>query len=358
MKAVKELQTFTTSGGAKVYQIPMEAFPGLVTFAYLVLHHDLCVLIDTGSGYGESDQQLIQGIQAVDELTSGQPVRFENLTHVLITHGHIDHFGGLEKVTSSSNALVGVHELDRRNITNYEERRAYILRRLENYLIEAGVGSQRKEYILELYRFTKQLFKSLPVDFTYKDINMQLGDFEFIHVPGHSAGHVVIRLDDILFCGDHILTDITPHQSPEELAARTGLDHYLNSLDRLEGWASNIRLALCGHNRVITDIPQRIAEIKKMHMERLEIVMNFFKSPQTIYALSEYLFGEANGYDALLAIEEAGAHVEYLYQRGMLVLDNYEQMESTSEPIPLYYKRQSPSAITMRHLKGDKHVRF
>ena len=136
------------------------------------------------------------------------------------------------------------------------------------------------------------------------------------------------------------MTDITPHQAPEELTAGTGLDHYLNSLDRLENWAKTIRLALCGHNSVITDIPKRIDEIKKMHMERLEIVMEFFETPQTINALSDYLFDEANGYDALLAVEEAGAHVEYLYQRGMVVLDNYEQLERTVEPVPLYYKRQ------------------
>jgi glyoxylase-like metal-dependent hydrolase (beta-lactamase superfamily II) len=340
MKAVESLNAFTTSAGAKVYQIPMEAFPGLMTFAYLVLHQDLCVLIDTGSGYGDSNQQLIQGFQAIDELIAGKTVRVEDLTHVLITHGHIDHIGGLEEVTSRSSAKVGVHELDSRNITNYKERRIFILRRLEQYLIEAGVETKRREYILELYRFTKQLFQSVPINFTYNDINMQLGDFEIFHVPGHCAGHVVIRLHDILFCGDHILTDITPHQAPEELTAGTGLDHYLNSLDGVEEWAKNIRLALCGHNSAITDIPKRIAEIKQMHMERLEIVMDFLKTPKTINTLSDHLFGEANGYDALLAVEEAGAHVEYLYQRGLVVLNNYEQLEGTIEPIPLYYKRQ------------------
>ena len=339
MKFVQELKTYDTSAGAKVYQIPMEAFPGLLTFAYLILHQDLCVLIDTGSGYGESNQQLVEGLQAVNKPGSSQPLRLEDLTHVLITHGHIDHIGGLLEVTARSDALVGVHELDRRNITNYEERRGYILRRLENYLIEAGVESERRDYILGLYRYMKQLFRSVPVDFVYSDINMQLGEFEFLHVPGHCAGHVAIRLHDLLFCGDHVLTDITPHQSPEELTHWTGLGHYLQSLDRLEEWAIDIRLTLCGHKREIKDLPSRIKAIKKMHMQRLETVMEFFESPNTVNALANELFGSAEGYDALLAIEEAGAHVEYLYQRGMLTLENYEQMENSIEPFPLYYKR-------------------
>jgi glyoxylase-like metal-dependent hydrolase (beta-lactamase superfamily II) len=339
MKSVNDLQVFESSGGAKVYQIPMDAFPGLRTFAYLVIHQNLTVLIDTGSGFGESNQQLIQGIQSAEYL-SGQRVRLEDITHILITHGHIDHIGGLVEITSRTSALVGVHELDRRNITNYEERRGYILRRLEHYLIEAGVESERREYILGLYRFMKQLFQSVPVDFVYSDINMQLGDFKFLHVPGHCAGHVVIRLHDLLFCGDHILTDITPHQAPEELTPWTGLGHYLQSLDRLESWAPDVKLTLSGHNKVIEDLTHRTNEIKQMHKERLELVMDFFESPNTIFALSEDLFGLADGYDALLAIEEAGAHVEYLYQRGKLSLENYEEMENSFEPIPLNYKRQ------------------
>ena len=339
MKVMKELQTFETSLGARVYQIPVEAFPGFWAFAYLIVYEDELVLIDAGSGIGDSNQQLTNGILEAGLADPGRNFTLEDLTHVLITHGHIDHFGGLTNILSNSNALVGVHELDRRNLTNYEERRVLILRKLENYLIEAGVEAESRENLLGLYRFTKQLFQSLPVDFSYEDINMTLGEFEFLHVPGHCAGHVVIRLHDILFCGDHILSDITPHQAPEQLTSWTGLDHYLHSLDAVELWSDGIKLALCGHKKVITDLPARIMEIRAMHMERLEMVMEFFRSTQTIQDLSKSLFRRANGYNALLAIEEAGAHVEYLYQRGLLAIDNYDQLESTKEPITLFYKR-------------------
>ncbi len=341
MREVKELRTFETSLGARVYQIPMEAFPGLWTFAYLVVDKNLRVLIDAGSGFGDSNQQLLSGIQQAGLIESSRKFSFEDLTHVLITHGHIDHFGGLWEITSKSDALVGVHELDRHNITNYEERSALLSRRMENYLIEAGVESVDRENLLSLFRFTKQLFQSVQIDFTYDDMGLELDDFEFLHVPGHSAGHVVIRFHDILFCGDHILTDITPHQAPEQLSTWTGLDHYLHSLDMLEIWATDIQLALCGHEKVITDLPARIDEIREMHMQRLQLVMDFFRSPQTIYSLSNFLFAEANGYNALLAIEETGAHVEYLHQRGRLVIDNYEQIESAGKPIKHYYRCQS-----------------
>jgi glyoxylase-like metal-dependent hydrolase (beta-lactamase superfamily II) len=186
---------------------------------------------------------------------------------------------------------------------------------------------------------TKELIHSVPVDFTFEASGMRLGPFEFLHVPGHSAGQVVIRLNDVLFCGDHVIMDITPHQSPERLTFGTGLDHYLHSLDLLREWARPISLTLSGHNRQITDLNSRILEIRKTHSERLELVLDFFKETHTINELSKKLFGKVNGYNVLLALEEAGAHVEYLYQRGRLTIENLDELDSMIGPIPLKYRR-------------------
>lgn len=339
MNKGKSIQAFETSNGSRIYQIPIEAFPGFWGYTYLVIYGDTRVLIDTGSGIGDSNEHLEAGIWEAGVIDSGRNLPMDELTHVLITHGHIDHFGGLEYVLSHADALVGVHELDRRNLTNFEERRVLITRRLEKFLIEAGVSQEDRENLLGIYRFTKDLYHSVKVDFTYEAVGMRMGPFEFLHVPGHCAGHVVIRLDGFLFCGDHILTDITPHQAPEQLTAWTGLDHYLHSLDEVERWAIGTQLALCGHKNTIDDLPARIKEIREMHQARLAVVLDYFSTPNTTHTLSKHLFGQTNGYNALLAIEEAGAHVEYLYQRGELGIENLDEIEMTIDPIPLYFKR-------------------
>jgi len=335
---VKKIELFETCSRIPICQIPLEAFPGFWTYAYLVMHEEFKVLIDTGSGFGESKDQLVKGIDVAGKSIQGDTFSLSDLTHILITHGHVDHFGGLSEICSRTDALVGVHELDRRNLTSFHERRTINLHNLSDYLIGAGVNGEKRESMLDFYRITMQLFNSVDVDFGYEEINMQLGPFRFLHVPGHSGGHVVIRLDDVLFCGDHILTDITPHQAPEQLSTWCGLNHYLKSLELVEQWAGDVRMALCGHKRVITDLPARILEIRDMHMDRLEEVLLFFRSPNTVEALSGSLFGETNGFNALLAIEEAGAHVEYLYQRGMLTIENYDQLEGSNGPVVLNYQ--------------------
>jgi glyoxylase-like metal-dependent hydrolase (beta-lactamase superfamily II) len=196
------------------------------------------------------------------------------------------------------------------------------------------------------------LFRSVPVDFTYEAEGMKLGPFEFLHVPGHCPGQVVIRLHDVLFSGDHVLSVISPHQSPERLTLHTGLSHYIDSLALLEEWDHGARLALGGHNNPIEDLKGRLEEIRQLHASRLRKMLEILKKPHTIAETAEALFHRKDGYDVLLAIEEAGAHVEYLYQRGLLRISNTDELEVQSGSVAIRYQRlNDPVAARMNLLE-------
>ena len=57
------METFETGEGARIFRIPLEAFLGLWTYVHLVLFGPYRVLIDTGSGYGESNEHLEAGFR-------------------------------------------------------------------------------------------------------------------------------------------------------------------------------------------------------------------------------------------------------------------------------------------------------
>lgn len=336
------IRGFSSRTGARIFQLPLELFPGFWGYAYLVLidqfgEPPMRVLIDAGSGVGNSNANLEAGLAAVSAAT-GVPANLPDLTHILITHGHIDHFGGLGYIRPLTPARIGVHELDWRIIANYEERLAVAVRRLEVFLIEAGVMAEYRTKMLEMYQFTKGLYHSVTVDFTYETCGMRVGPFEMLHVPGHCAGHVVIRLDEVLFAGDHILAEISPHQAPERITLSTGLEHYFKSLAALLAWGTDIKLVLGGHKEPIYALEQRVGEIETLHRQRLAQALEILNQPGTISDVSQALFGKVHGYNILLAVEEAGAHVEYLYQHGKLAIHNLAELESNPDPSPVIYR--------------------
>ncbi|MEW6567759.1 MAG: MBL fold metallo-hydrolase [Chloroflexota bacterium] len=333
------VEVFQSSGRARVYRLPMEVFPGFWAFAHLVVADGFVALIDAGSGFGLANEHLEAAFTSVRR-QHGEAVDLASLTHVLITHAHIDHFGGLPFVRSRSRAPIGVHELDLRVLTNYEQRLAIVAHRLKQFLLEAGVPAERQETLMSLYLLNKQLFSSMDVDFVFQGVEGSLGPLHWLHVPGHCPGHVVFRIDDILLVGDHVLPEISPHQSPERLSHFTGLAHYLDSLDRALAWAPGVKIALGGHQGPIRDLPARAAAIRELHAARLERVLELLQEPSTVAEVGDRLFPNAQGYHALLAIEEAGAHVEYLEQRGHLVIENLGHLHR-GDLVPIRHQRRA-----------------
>ena len=311
---------FETSGGAKIHRIPLEVFPHFWAYVYVVRKNEFCILIDSGSGTESSHQNLLEGLAKAGLGPS-------DLTHVLLTHAHIDHFGGLSKLRPITDAKLGVHELDLQTVAHHEARLALIGRRLASFLAETGMSEESREQVLSMYRLSKAIYTSTPVDFTYQAIDMQLGPFELVHLPGHCPGHVAIRLNDVVFCGDMVVAGVTPHLSPESINPYSGLDHYLESLSRLQHWAKDARLILNGHNDVITDLPAQIESTKQNILRRMGKAVDALKEPLTIEQICTAVYGETSGYNQMLVIEKTGAYVEYLYEHGMIEIVNAGEME-------------------------------
>lgn len=336
MSSLPPIQQFKSSTGARIYRIPVEAFPGFIAYCYILLEAGVPTLIDTGSGLGNSTDHLMRGIAAVrDEF--GEALELRDIKRILITHGHIDHFGGVAFVQEQTGAQIGIHELDRRVLVAYEERVVIATKDLRVYLERAGVRDETRQRMMEMYGFAKKTFRSVNVDFSLHE-NMELDGLRFIHTPGHCPGQVCILIGDVLISADHILARITPHQAPESITPYTGLGHYLEALTKtaqIEG----IRLALGGHEDPIEHVYERIETIRASHQRKLERVLDTIRQagkPCTISDISKALYPERHGYEVLLALEEVGAHVEYLYHHGQLAICNLDEVEREDNPALQY----------------------
>jgi glyoxylase-like metal-dependent hydrolase (beta-lactamase superfamily II) len=122
--------------------------------------------------------------------------------------------------------------------------------------------------------------KTIPDFHLIDDGNIiEMGDYNLkcISTPGHTEGHICLYDEDkrILFSGDHILFDITPHIESWAYQINS-LKNYMDSLDKVYNLPVNI--VLPGHRNFFTDLTGRIDELKEHHQLRADEVLDVVES--------------------------------------------------------------------------------
>lgn len=341
MKPSQPVEFYRAANGAQIFRIAVEAFTDFYAWVYLVIAGTTVTLLDAGSSYPASIRDLLAGFDIMRS-QFGVAITPADIGSILITHGHIDHYGGLNALLPHTpQARIAVHELDLRVLTNHSERVVMLSRRLDHFLQEAGVSDQTRPKLMQMYTIYKTFFRSVAVHEVIRQDATLPGGLEVYHTPGHCPGMLVARVGDVLLAADQVLPRISPHQAPESITSYTGLGHYLESLRKVKAM-TGIRLALGGHQDAIPDLYGRIEEIEQAHQARLartlDICAQAGATGANIVEVSQALFERLSGYNVLLGLEEAGAHVEYLYQRGLLAVANIEEQEKNGNPI-IRYKR-------------------
>lgn len=137
---------------------------------YLLKNGDEGVLIDCG---GNGNDLVLAAKQAGVSIKA-----------VLLTHGHIDHIEGIDKVTQCFGCRVYLHTLD--------------------------IGFLKKPH----YNLSQRVYQR-PVVVLAKAEEVQNGQvikaaglsFKVIHTPGHTPGSVCYKCGDILFTGDTLFKE-------------------------------------------------------------------------------------------------------------------------------------------------------
>ncbi|RLL46836.1 MBL fold metallo-hydrolase [Oceanobacillus piezotolerans] len=280
------------------------------------LNHVNCFIAEGEHGWTVIDAGIHnhETVKRWDEELKGKEV-----TDILVTHYHPDHFGYVGGLQQKHNAQVSMTEIDANNgKTSWEEE--FLSKLIENYLL-AGVPSNISNKMKgNTEDFIAQVTPYPTINHHFEDgEKIQIGKFEYevIFTPGHSDGMVTFYNEekDTLLSTDHILPKITPNISYWFHGDPNPLGSYFKSLDKIK--RLNVDFVIPSHGKPFHRANERIAEIKDHHDERLNRTLEIIKSGSTVFQTSEKLFNKKlNVHETRFAIGETVAHLEFLRRKG------------------------------------------
>jgi len=158
-----------------------------------------------GSGYVLIDTGYAEYYKAFRKRLKKAGVEPEEIRYVFLTHAHDDHDGFLNDVLAITDAKVILHPKAIEGLLKGQNS------------FEGGCSSRLAWLFCQvLALFGKGEHKYPPLKEEYRDRLITIDSAEFkklklpfsvIETPGHTADHIAMMMDGILFCGDAAMND-------------------------------------------------------------------------------------------------------------------------------------------------------
>ncbi len=304
-----------------IFRIPIPVpLPLKFVYAYAVMDPQGIWIIDLGMDVPEARQAWASADQALGLSARG-------VAGVIVTHYHPDHIGLAQFAYDLWHAPVHLLEGEiaiARRI--FEDSPTAI--DMATFLQKNGAPAEEVLF-LKREENARRTIVHLPTELVALEDGQRipLSDttLQIIQQSGHTDHQAVIydEARQVLFCGDQILSRITPNISLWPDSDPNPLASYLSSLNRLKEYP--IRMGLPAHEHLIDDLNARIDAIIAHHYERGDEVEQLLDEPQTGYQVARRLFKRPlNPYQMRFALSETLAHLEYLRLAQRIARDDDE----------------------------------
>ncbi len=253
------------------------------TNSYLVGTGDVA-LIDPGPDNAAHGAALLAALQ-----------KGERISHILVTHAHIDH----SPLARSMAEALGV--------------KVYAF----------GPASAGRSQQMQVLAATGLVAGGEGIDADFRpDVRLSDGEalahgdwhLTALHTPGHLSNHLCFAAGDILFSGDHVMGWASSLVSPPD----GDMADYMAALHRLA--ARDWSVIHSGHGPAIPDPAARLAFLIRHRNEReAAILARLALAPATIPALTQTLYAETPPALHPAAARNVLAHLLDLVGRGRVI---------------------------------------
>ena len=275
------------------------------------------LFFDTGIGTPE-------GVAALRAGADSAGLDLRRCTQIVVSHGHVDHFGNAQLLSELSGAPVWLHSGDVEKVVGEDpwEARAPTY---ASFLRRQGVPEEELPRMLSVGRHSGKFSRRVDPD---RSRTLSEGDrfhagkvrLEVLHLPGHTPGLVCLWDPEhrLLFADDHLLARTSPNpflELVDERTTRRALVQYLHSIGRVR--ALDVDWVLPGHGAPFQGHRAAIDSLLRFYERRQEKLLGALSGgPRTPVELSVALFGAQEGPRLYLTLSEVVGNLEVMEDAG------------------------------------------
>jgi glyoxylase-like metal-dependent hydrolase (beta-lactamase superfamily II) len=278
------------------------------------------LMFDSGLGTPRAEAALARGFARAGR-------RFDEVTRIVISHGHVDHYGAVRTVMEQAGRPIPVlaHRADIPKIAEsgwrWRDRMPLYAAHLARLGVPPEVVTAIGQEASRGFGMARRVPEVTPLE-PGEVLRAKHVALEVHHMPGHTPGLVCLYDRDrrLFLSGDHLLEKVSPNPLIElgpggEEGTFRPLLAYLDSIGRLHGLEVEIVLPGHGspfghHRRVI----EGLLEFYRKRQAKLRDVLAH--GPLTGYEVTKALFPRAGPGDLFLVVSETIANLEVLEARG------------------------------------------
>jgi len=291
------------------------------TNVYVIEGSDGHIMVDCGWDSQESLWALQEGIKAAN-------LKLRDITKVVITHIHPDHYGLSSKIKQICGAQVAIHRIDAGFIPPRYKDFANLIKKTEELLRQNGVPDNELPQLKEASLWMNKYVTPDAPEVMLEDgdtISNDSFEFEVLWTPGHSPGHICLYEQErrFILTGDHVLYDTNPHIGLNPQSGDNPLGNYITSLKKLE--RLKVHFILPGHGPMFNALGLRIEGILQHHEERKRAIMQALRDGlKTAYEVAQQIpwmvdegrssFQDLAVWDRRMAVTETLAHLRLLME--------------------------------------------
>ncbi len=295
--------------------------------SYLVRGDKGFLMVDTGWNIDAAYQAVAAQLAEI-----GADIR--QISQIVITHIHPDHYGLAGRLKEISHARLYVHRLDTALVQDRYLNMDPLLKQTIEWFMVNGVpptmaGALQNASVSMAMRFVLPVAPDVQLE-GGETISTGVFDLKVVWTPGHSKGHICLYepANQLLFSGDHMLPNITPNIGLHPQSSANPIREFIASLRLIA--AMDINLVLPGHEKPFTGAKERVAQLIEHHETRKrDIAAQLDHRPMTGYEVARGIPWHtdiaATGFDRLsfldqrLAVVETLAHLEFMRSEGQVV---------------------------------------